>query len=433
MLKNLRNKLFGKNGRRGFTLLELVTVIGIIAVSATIAIPSLVSQNRTTKFKQHNDYAQSIFMAAQANLSQMRSQGRLGQLETAGGNAPNSIFPAGVPGSEDYRYVTSEDPDYDKVLPEGSIDSYVRSQAVVIEFNPFTGNVFSVFYGEDEDIFSNYIAPGLPRGNAAEAKKQMVGYYAGSAVDRYTVPAAEAIRVGGVSFEHKQGVSGGDGKAYLSFYIQNTSGMDNSVLCEAMEVSLVVFGESGGSCEIPVLKQGKTTEEKYAEMSDNNHEIRFKVILDGSREGASPETDPSFVNHAAGNYSASAASLIADPDNFKGSVKPGDNITVIVRASFTSGEGTEKVAIDPAGKENINPMFGKLKKTNKLDEETEYWVELLGEDAPAVVDWLYARQKENLALMHENFKSYVKTVKTKSGETAFDDFGTEETLPGGGV
>ena len=77
MLKSLLSK---ERRNRGFTMTEILTVIGIVVIIVAIAVPSVIMINNNTKFKQCNEYAQVVFAAAQNNLSQMRSDGRLDQL-----------------------------------------------------------------------------------------------------------------------------------------------------------------------------------------------------------------------------------------------------------------------------------------------------------------------------------------------------------------
>ena len=77
MLNKLFGKLSGQSRKKGFTMTELLTVVGIIAIVCAIAIPAIISISRSLAFKQANEYAESIFMAAQANLTEMKSDGRL--------------------------------------------------------------------------------------------------------------------------------------------------------------------------------------------------------------------------------------------------------------------------------------------------------------------------------------------------------------------
>lgn len=64
-----------KRGKRGFTMMEVLVVVGIIAVIAAIAIPSVISMRKNMDYKQRCDYAKTIFLAAQSNLADLRSTG----------------------------------------------------------------------------------------------------------------------------------------------------------------------------------------------------------------------------------------------------------------------------------------------------------------------------------------------------------------------
>ena len=78
MRKRLVEKLTkSKKGSLGYTLTELLVAIGILAVLCAIAIPSLITISRALRFRQRNDYAKTIFLAAQENLTEMRSDGSL--------------------------------------------------------------------------------------------------------------------------------------------------------------------------------------------------------------------------------------------------------------------------------------------------------------------------------------------------------------------
>lgn len=82
--------------------MELLTVIGIIAILCAVAIPSYLAISRSLQFKQRNDYARSVFLAAQTSLTERRSQGSLKPLQAdADGNVPSgsAVIPdtAGFP------------------------------------------------------------------------------------------------------------------------------------------------------------------------------------------------------------------------------------------------------------------------------------------------------------------------------------------------
>ena len=63
--------------KKGFTLMETLGVVAIIVVALAIAIPSIIGIANSLKFKRMNEYAKTIFMAAQNNLIEMRSFGKL--------------------------------------------------------------------------------------------------------------------------------------------------------------------------------------------------------------------------------------------------------------------------------------------------------------------------------------------------------------------
>ena len=92
------NKQSEKAARKGFTLMETLGVVGIIAVLLGIMIPSIISIQRSLQFQKMNDYAKEIFIAAQSNLSQQRAAGGLSQLcANESGTLPNGA--QYVPGS----------------------------------------------------------------------------------------------------------------------------------------------------------------------------------------------------------------------------------------------------------------------------------------------------------------------------------------------
>ena len=190
MWRSLIDKFKGKGRKRGYTLIEMLVVIGIIAIVSSIVVVGIVSISRNLKFKQRNDYAKTVFMAAQANLSEMRSDGSLYLLQSNSDSVPVPQGHCGFPAehwSYEYEYTSSEFPEpaqyvhssFDLVLPANSVESTVRNRNVIIEYNPKTGNVFAVFYCDDE-ILSQYRDEGtLPRDEESR-REMMLGYYDGS-------------------------------------------------------------------------------------------------------------------------------------------------------------------------------------------------------------------------------------------------------------
>ena len=179
----MRNVKQHKNNKKGMTLTEVLVVIGIIAVLMAIAIPSIIAIRKSLQFKKMNDYAKEVFLAAQNTLVERNAAGTLNVLRAdASGLLPagaaavpevdNALFPT-ADWSDEYCYTTTGTAAFDLLLPVGSIDETVRSQHILIEYNPYTGNVYSVFYSESYDLTLNTSRIGID--GAVEMVEKFVG------------------------------------------------------------------------------------------------------------------------------------------------------------------------------------------------------------------------------------------------------------------
>ncbi len=140
--------------RRGFTLSELLIVLGILAVLTAVTVPAVLHYQQELKYTELDDNARAIFVAAQNRLTALRSTSS-GELDlSAGAGRPAAEVPAGaVDGLEsgtELWYVSTDvagaEPDW-LVLP-GAIESDLAGGCYLVEFDPASGSVYGVFFLE---------------------------------------------------------------------------------------------------------------------------------------------------------------------------------------------------------------------------------------------------------------------------------------------
>lgn len=190
-------------GRKGFTLAELLIVVGIMAILSAVSFPAVIRMRNSLRQTELDEKARQIFITAQNCLSGLRLSGVV--LE---------VPPNGTDGNELEKipsdYETGERPDT-YALCDGEAGSFawmndtafsptlVREDggSYVIEFNRRTNTVYGVYYWEKEgsafqkdslfsyqDNFNEY--DGKPLRGDENRKNRMipsVGYYGGETSD----------------------------------------------------------------------------------------------------------------------------------------------------------------------------------------------------------------------------------------------------------
>lgn len=168
-----------KRLRAGFTTAEILIVVAIIAILLGVAIPSVITIQANLKFTEYNATARELFIAAQNNLTSLKSADKLTEIKLIGDEQDPST-PYLV------RYIDQDDPDLKKLLPAGAIDSTVTDNKFVLIFNVTSGTVLDAFYYASSSSISGtnealaLRASGSPDTNATERRKKMLGYYNGS-------------------------------------------------------------------------------------------------------------------------------------------------------------------------------------------------------------------------------------------------------------
>lgn len=353
----------GKRGKRGFTMMEVLVVVGIIAVIAAIAIPSVISMRKNMDYKQRCDYAKTIFLAAQSNLADLRSTGELDKLKDNktsvviqhGDDAADSSISQDFPnGDFSKRYVyTYHDPDalaivgtpaayFDEVLPVNAVESTIRDQQIIIEYNPRTGGVYSVFYAEDNKLVEKYQGMGLQR-DEAWCKGNLVGYYNGEDLTGEEIYFSEVDS----QMTYQNGQEGIlEIKIGLQGIMQDGSlenlfekiGVDGYV--KGLEMKLTVIGESGGMFTSTIKEAGET--------------IAFEREVDGKYVIISSALD-SLI------YEKSFAAIQENKNGQGYYVQPGDNVSLTLEVKFSSDlADAPDIVFDDYVLAGINPLFHSL-------------------------------------------------------------------------
>lgn len=367
-----------KKGSLGYTLTEMLVVVGIIVALLAIAIPSVITISKALQFRQRNDYAKSIFLAAQANLTEMRSDGGLAPLQ-GGVNDVNSL---GIPSasgfpveeySDEYVYtasdlgVTGSQRDtYALVLPAGSVDSQLREQHVIIEYNPITGNVFSVFYCEDDlvkgtgktllELYNDGALPRDAEGDKELRKGMMVGYYDGSGLSssRLEVERTKAE----LDFDN-----GEEGILTVMVPMPDLYVGAHEDFMEGLKVELTLTPErelTEGETALPeidlLIKEAGDI--SNCTLDTDGRTVLITYVLDSLVDCGS------FANLSAEARTpgAGANSLTEIMEESEFAILPGQNITINAEVDFVAPSDRPAVTIEPAVLDGVNPMFAYLEE-----------------------------------------------------------------------
>jgi len=162
---------------KGFTLTEIVVVVGVIVILAAVSIPMVLNFIESGRQMNRDNIARTIYLAAQNRLTEKRITGRLDDFINHAGIDPggtntrvfNLLYPEYQDGwrdsgNESYVHFISLPMGYN---PAGGSNASANAvlellrpiltyqeildNAVVIEFNIRTGVVLSVFYGDSLD------------------------------------------------------------------------------------------------------------------------------------------------------------------------------------------------------------------------------------------------------------------------------------------
>lgn len=184
MRKNRKNK--------GFTLVELITVLVILSIIAAIAVPFFINYWEKAEFQKNEANAKTVYLAAESRLTYYRSSGQWedfkeqvqkeGLAYPSDGSELNGRIYAITLDAKAYKEKTTENSAVLKLLEDYMYDKGFFDGAIGIEIDVESGEVYSAFYGTKcksltyEDADANGSLTMMQR-DYDSRNKRLLGYY----------------------------------------------------------------------------------------------------------------------------------------------------------------------------------------------------------------------------------------------------------------
>ena len=181
-MRKLRNQ-------KGFTMAELLLVVGIIIILMAVSFISVNAYRRSLEKKAYDGYAKEIFIAAQNHLSLAKSQGYLGKTDF-GAEDPNEpgvyYFVVNVSGVSGGKAVTADGTVLNLMLPSSSLDETVRQGGqYIIRYHKDSGQVLDVFYWSPNGRYAHTYSNPDYAAFLADHSKSALKDYGGSVIGWY--------------------------------------------------------------------------------------------------------------------------------------------------------------------------------------------------------------------------------------------------------
>lgn len=326
-----------KDIRRGFSLAELLTVIALIAILAAVAIPSVIAYRRSLKLTELDDSARTIYLAAQNNLTALRSAaGDTLDTDAPGRRAldvPSEAVPELTGAALKYVSTNVSGTDVNWLVLPGSVDSGLTEadSCYLVEFDPVSGVVYGVFYTERkagvgkplnesayQQLYTNNCRTRDGRNSFARSDF-LVGYYGAEGDLDLTRPDAQKLPKPTLRVENKE-------ELVLTLKATAEDGADTS---------RVFYSVSAG---------GKTLVEK----GTFNSGAENYVVLDTLKSGYIK--DPSHP--AYGGWTVGS-----DFAGWNTGVIPGEDVAVVVSTWYQPADGEGIAALPQSASVTVNSLF----------------------------------------------------------------------------
>lgn len=188
---------------RGFTLVEIIVVVAIVAIAAALAVPSLVGMQRNMEMARLDAAAKQIYLIGQNRLITMRENGTLSQINAGDELGRINLLDAG--GAATYRVAASSEPEaaaaLSELLPKEAIDPSLREGYYIVVFQESNRALMrEVYYSEtafrlsgDDRTLSRILSEW--RGSEEKRRAAGIGFYNGGVVDSGTVASLDTPKL----------------------------------------------------------------------------------------------------------------------------------------------------------------------------------------------------------------------------------------------
>lgn len=219
-----------KNRKKGFTLVELMVVLIIMAIIAAIAIPSFLNYWRNAEFRKNESNAKTVYLAAESKLTYYRSSGQWDKFKEQvkkQGKSANFFKDDASTTLDETRlngriYAITLDSDASKAEQETNpvmqlLGDYLTEGdllkgAIGIEIDVETGEVYSAFYGTkckgltyDTEDSNDFLT--MQKRDYDSRKKRLLGYYSTQDTINVVKLKPTSLRITSINLQNSEKLS----------------------------------------------------------------------------------------------------------------------------------------------------------------------------------------------------------------------------------